>query len=150
MKLMNQCSTRMLLLVASLVMSGLASAACTQADLAGTWYAIGVGGDVNAGTFDEIDRCKVRVGSTGGVIATGSSCSFRGGSGTDTSNITGGSLALSSSCAVTGSIRFCNAYGCASIRIQYAQMERGKDAFAMAGYITSSPSDVGFLQVIKQ
>lgn len=135
---------------ALLLSAGGAQAACSQADLTGTWYAVGVGGNVGSGSFDEIDRCKIRISSTGAVIATGSSCSHRYWAGTAASNITGGSIKVASSCVVTGSLRFCNSNGCSTGIIQYAQMERGKTAFAMAGYLSGSPQDVAFWEVIKQ
>lgn len=140
------CPLGMLLLISV----GCAHAVCSQADLTGTWYAIGIGGNVGSGSLDEIDRCKIRVSSTGAIIASGSSCSYRVWNGTGTSNITGGSVRISSSCAVTGNARFCNSYGCATMLIQYAQMERNKTAFAMAGYIWGSPQEVGFMEFVKQ
>lgn len=133
-----------------LLMSGLTQAACTQADLTGTWYAIGVSGNTRAGDLDGVDRCKFKLGSTGRVLASGSSCAFRDADGVTTASIVGGSMSISTSCAVTGSLRACKADSCATLSVQYAQMSRDKNTFAMIGYSPAAPHIVTFYDVVKQ
>ena len=125
-------------------------AACQQANMAGTWYALGIAGDAAYGTLSEIDRCKIVVNSGGTVVGTRSSCVYRHGSGTASMNVTGGQLRVSPACAVTGSVRICVSGGCASMRVQHAQMARDKNTVAATLYLDVAPNVVAFYEMVKQ
>ena len=127
------------LLLVLIVGTGDVTAACSQTDLAGTWHALGVSGDVLYGYLEETNRCKIRVSSTGAIVATGSNCVTKTYLGTGWTNITGGRLTVNTACAVTGTVHLCDASGCGSIRVESAQLERNKAAFPMIGYSYNNP-----------
>ncbi|MBI5040820.1 MAG: hypothetical protein HZB57_06380 [Gammaproteobacteria bacterium] len=119
-------------------------------NLRGTWYAVGVSGDTQAGQMDETVRCKIVVSSTGAIPATGSSCYVRDYTGLSTKSIPSGSLSVSSACAVTGSLRMCQSGTCDTFRVQHAQMAKDYFTFTLVGYYLSDPDVVAFLDVVKQ
>lgn len=138
------------LVLAAATVSGVAQAACRTADLAGTWYAMGVSGNIVGSYFDISNRCKIQISSTGAIIASGSSCNFYDWTGDGTSNITGGKLKVSSYCAITGYISICEPNGCGHIRIPYAQMESSKDAFPLQGFFNADPGFRYNLHFVKR
>ena len=79
--------------------TGIAQAACTQADAVGNWkvFAMNDGG--------QVQRCKVTITSTG--LMTNASCNYHFGSQTATVSLTSGSLKLSggSTCSYSGSFK---------------------------------------------
>ena len=125
-------------------------AACRQTDLAGTWYAFGVSGDVGTAYLEQASRCKFSVNSRGTIVASGSSCLTRDYGGNSTASIRGGSLSVNSTCAVTGNVNVCTPMGCFAIRIQAAQMERTKTSFPLIGYSNVNPFWLVSLQAVKR
>lgn len=125
--------------------TGVSYAACRQADMTGTWFAIGVSGNIVGSYFDITNRCKIQISSTGAVVASGSSCVYYDWNGEGTSPIVGGRLKVSSSCSITGYVAICEPGGCVTMRVPYAQMERNKTSFPLQGY---SLSDPGFRYVL--
>lgn len=128
-------------LVLGAATTGAVQAACRTSELAGTWYAMGISGNVVGSYFDISNRCKITINTTGSIVASSSSCTYYDWTGAGTSNITGGRLTVNSSCAVNGTIDICEPDGCTSIRVQFAQMQRDKTAFPLQGFSTS---DRGF------
>ncbi|MBI5462575.1 MAG: hypothetical protein HY941_10355 [Gammaproteobacteria bacterium] len=139
-----------LLAVFGAALSSAADAACTQANMVGTWYSMGVSGDSYFGEMGEIDRCKLVVNSNNRVVASSSSCIYRDARGQFNYQVTGGTINVSSDCAVIGSINVCDSGYCNTIRIQYAQMARDKNTFSMVGYLTGDTDVVFFYKLVKQ
>ncbi|MBI5462576.1 MAG: hypothetical protein HY941_10360 [Gammaproteobacteria bacterium] len=129
---------------------GFASAACSMANLRGTWYAVGVSGDTQLGHMDETVRCKIVVSSSGAIPATGSACYVRDYTGLSTVSIPSGSLSVSSACAVTGTLRMCRSGSCYNFRVQHAQMARDWNTFSLVGYSQSNPDIVSFFDAVKR
>lgn len=135
--------------MAALLSAAGAQAACTQADLTGTWHAFGISGDVNTGYFEQTSRCKFRVNSAGTILASASACIVRDYGGNTAADVTGGSLRVSAACAITGNVNVCASGFCFGIRVQAAQMEKSKTAFPMIGYSTRNPYWLISFQAIK-
>ena len=138
------------MVTAAMLIAGGAQAACRQADLAGTWYAFGVSGDVGRAYLEQASRCKFSVNSNGTIIGSGSSCLTRDYSGNSTASISGGSLKVNLACTVTGVVNVCTPAGCFGIRVQAAQMERTKTSFPMIGYSNVNPYWLVSLQAVKR
>ncbi len=132
------------------VLPGFASAACSMANLRGTWYTAGVSGDTRLGQMDETVRCKIVVSSTGAIPATGSACYVRDHTGLSTVSIPSGTLRVSAACAVTGSLRMCQSGTCHIFRVQHAQMARDWNTFTLVGYSQSNPDVVSFFDAVKR
>lgn len=98
-------------------------AACSRADLDGTWqiYSFFVSGGA-AGW----DRCTVRISS--GNIRSGTGCSERlAGGGSRTPKVKGGSLSIGSNCKIRGNIRIGNC------RNTISEAWLARDKFTLAG-----------------
>ncbi|MBI5040816.1 MAG: hypothetical protein HZB57_06360 [Gammaproteobacteria bacterium] len=131
---------------------GTASATCTQANLTGTWYAMGVSGDTYWDEMTETDRCKVVISSTG-AVTSGSSCNIRDQRGLYTLRIASGTMHVTTACAVSGSLRLCGNSACtvsAIFTIQYGQMTRDKESFPLLGYKSADPDVVFIYEAVKQ
>jgi hypothetical protein len=133
-----------------IALPGFANAACSMANLRGTWYTAGVSGDTRLGQMDETVRCKIVVTSSGAIPATGSSCYVREATGLSTVRITSGALRVSAACAVSGSLRMCQSGTCHIFRIQHAQMARDWNTFTLVGYSQSNPDVVSFFDAVKR
>jgi hypothetical protein len=133
-----------------IALPGFASAACSMANLRGTWYTAGISGDTRLGQMDETVRCKITVTSTGAVPATGSSCYVRDATGLSTVSIPSGTLRVSAGCAVYGSLRMCQSGTCHHFRVQHAQMARDWNTFTLVGYSQSNPDVVSFFDAVKR
>ncbi|HEY9199557.1 MAG TPA: hypothetical protein VIR60_09335 [Gammaproteobacteria bacterium] len=118
---------------------GVSQAACRQADMTGTWFAMGVSGNIVGSYFDITNRCKIQVNTAGAVVASGSSCTYYDWTGEGVSPVTGGKLKLASNCSITGYVSICEPGGCITMRVAVAQMESNKTAFPMQGYSASDP-----------
>ena len=127
-----------------------AEAACTQADVTGTWYIMGFSVNTdNAGV--EWDRCKVRTNSAGAIVTSGSSCIFRYNGGKYPAAVSGGAIRVGSGCGVTGTTRVCMAGGgCATLKIEYGQLDRGKTVMSLVGNMVGSPATIYSFTGIKQ
>ena len=114
-------------------------AACTQADIAGTWYIFGTYGHLWRTSMEETVRCKLRVGATGAIIATGSSCKFRVAEtmstvGSYTATVPSGTLRVSSACAVTGSVALLSEGETYTQIVQSGQLAKDKNTLTMIVY----------------
>ena len=138
------------LLAAAVLSASGAQAACTQADLTGTWYSMGVSGDLYYGSMDEIDRCKIVIGSTGAIVASASSCIMKDTFGQYTVGISSGSFKVTSTCAVSGSMRLCYSGICITGRVPYAQLARDKNILPMLGISASDPDVIFSYTAVKR
>ena len=85
--------------------AGLAQAKCNQDDLAGRWHSYSMSVDSSGTTYAPLTyRCKVKLDSSGSVVASKSSCTVRGWEGKSNVDVTGGKITVSSGCAIRGSI----------------------------------------------
>ena len=99
-------------------------AECVQSELAGTWYIYA----------PAMLRCKVKVNSSGTIVASKSKCSFRDETGRYSGNIAGGNMSISSGCKVTGKMKVCGD-GCESIKIEHGRLERDKNMIILEAYV---------------
>lgn len=130
----------------------ISEAACTQADLTGTWYLMFAAGNVASGEYEASVRCKLVVSSTGAITANSAGCVARSSSnGTSAANfnvaVLGGSFKVNSTCGITGSFRYNDGSGAATETIGFAQMAKDKNTFAFTAYEGPS-ADVG--EAVKQ
>jgi hypothetical protein len=111
-----------------LLLSSAAWAACTQADLTGTWLTYQSGLRIeNSQTFFYWQRCTVTLNSTG--VVTGGSCRDDVG---QTFSLTTGRVRVSSGCVVTGTAGGADG----SATINHGALDRGKTVFM--GVMTES------------
>ena len=96
-----------------------AHADCAQSDLTGTWYAY-------AGAML---RCKVKVNSSGSIVASKSSCRFNDETGQYSASASG-KMDISDHCLISGKITVCDA-GCANLKIEHGRIERDKNMFVL-------------------
>jgi len=106
--------------------SGIAAASCTQLDAKGTWRVNGLLWDKFG--FDETEsiKCKIKVGSSGGISASKSTCKVFG---AGTVNVTGGSVGVASNCTISGNLQTNQG----RINFRSGQMDRSKNSFAILG-----------------
>lgn len=132
------------------LMPGWAAAACAPEDFRGTWYVLGVAGDVSYGALTEIDRCKISLTSYGRLAPGSSSCFYRYGNGTGTMTVSGAAFYVSSGCVVDGTMRVCTAAGCGTLRTQAGQIARDKNTMTMPMFLHDNRSIVAFYKFVKQ
>ena len=125
-------------------------AACTQADLAGTWYMNGVSGNVWWGEFWETDFCKVRVNSEGKVRNSDSQCQVRDNLGKYTVDIAGGELTIASSCLIKGKIQYCDGEACVNLKIDNGRLDKGKTVLTIVGRDSDNAFVTRFLTGVKK
>ena len=129
-------------LLLSMLSPMLAQGACSQNNLTGTWYAYGNSGN-------EIERCKIKVNSSGSIVGSKSKCSARDATGRFSLNIGGGNLQVSSACVVKGRINFCEA-SCTALRIEHGMLERDKNILTVEGYLVVDPRYTASLVGVKK
>jgi hypothetical protein len=117
-------------------------AECIQTDLKGVWYAYGI-------SMGEIDRCKIKVNSSGSIVGSKSKCSARDATGRFSLNIGGGNMYVSDTCVVTGKITFCEG-ACVSSKIEHGMLERDKNVVTAEGYLIPDPAAVFSFVGIKK
>lgn len=117
-----------------------ANAGCIQSDLAGTWYAY-------AGAMV---HCKIKVNSSGSIVASKSKCSMRDETGRYSMNIGGGNFGITNACIVTGKIKLCEA-SCVDLKIEHGILERDKNMVILEGYapIVDPGSSISFVGAKK-
>ena len=99
----------------------------------------------------EWDRCKIRTNSAGTIVTSGSSCTFRYSGGKYSAAVNGGAIRLAPSCSVSGTTRVCMAGGgCATLKIEYGQLDRGKTVMSLVGNMVGSPATIYSFTGIKQ
>jgi len=96
-----------------------AHAGCTQNDLEGTWYAYAAA----------MLRCKIKVNSSGSIVASKSLCKFRDETGQYPASASG-NIGISDRCMISGKITVCDA-GCANLKIEHGRLERDKNMFVL-------------------
>lgn len=102
---------------------------CVQSDLQGTWYAYAAA----------MMRCKIKVNSSGSIVASNSKCVVRDETGRYSLNIGGGNLGVSNACVVKGKIKLCEA-GCTGFIIEHGMLERDKNMVILEGYAAADPA----------
>ena len=125
-------------------------AACSQSDLAGTWFLNGVTGDTLFAEFWETDFCKIKINSSGKVVRSASQCTYRDGDGKSNLDVRGGELLVNSFCAVTGKINYCDGDLCVKFQIDAGRLDKGKTVITVVGRISSLPDIVSFYTGIKK
>jgi hypothetical protein len=130
-------------------MSADVSAVCAQANLTGTWYAVGVSGNVRTRAFDTYMRCKVVLSSLGAVVPSLSSCIGRDDVGRFIATVSAGTVRVSPACAITGTLTF-NAGGAVRSTIEFGQMSTDKNIFTFTLYQNSDPDVLGSFTAVKR
>jgi len=99
-------------------------AGCVQSDLEGTWYTYAAA----------MLRCKIKVNSSGSIVASKSVCSIRDETGRYSMNVTGGNISTSKGCLLSGKMRVCED-GCVNLKIEHGRLERDKNMVILETYI---------------
>lgn len=140
-------------LISMLMMTGLAlamlipvavQASCEQGDLTGVWMTYGISIDTYFSNSDETDRCKIKVNSSGTIVATASYCIFRDQKGKYRVDVAGGSVLVASNCRVTGTVDLCYLDACSfGLTIEHGTLSQDKNVISMLGY-SRNDNDVVF------
>jgi hypothetical protein len=133
---MKRATVLITAIVVMLLLSSAAWAACTQADLTGTWLTYQTG--VSEGFF-YWTRCTVNVNSTG--VVTGGSCRNDI---DETSVLRTGRIRVTSACVVTGTAGGPGG----SVTIDHGALDRGKTVFM--GVLTDSSGGIASIQGVKK
>ena len=122
---------------------GLAAAACTQSDAAGTWRVHGVVWDRDGNDETESIKCKLKVGSSGGISASKSSCKVYGGGNV---SVTGGKVVMARNCAVSGNLQTNQG----RINFRSGQMDRSNNSIGLLGVDSVDSNFEFYLDAIRQ
>ena len=101
-----------------------AYAECDQIDLKGTWFAYA----------PAMLRCKIHINSSGIIVSSKSTCSFRDEIGRYDANIASGEMSVSNGCRITGRMKVCE-YECVNVKIEHGRLERDKNMFILEAYL---------------
>lgn len=123
--------------------SDLASAACTQAEAAGTWRVNGLLWDKFGDDETESIKCKIKVSSSGGISASKSICKVFGAG--DVA-VTGGKVVVANNCKISGNLETAGG----TIKFRSGQMDRSKNSFAILGVDTVLSYFEFYLDGIRQ
>lgn len=137
-------------LVLSLLLPILAHAGCEQSDLQGVWYTYGMSVDSLDSFAPQTNRCKVKLNSSGSVVASKSSCKVRSWPGLINVNITGGSIKVSSSCSLSGSVKVDGIQGPNTIKLEYGSAATDKRTFSFVAYSGNDPSYITHMTGVKR
>ena len=135
----------------------LVQAACSQSDLKGTWftYSLSVDSfvteDHSLTVSSMTNRCKVKVSSSGDIVASKSSCKFRDQVGKDPLNITSGDIKVNPKCKLKGSITM-ELFGTSSITLilESGALAKDKTTFSAVGYSEVEPDVITHMTAVKQ
>ena len=141
----------------SLLSPVLVQAACSQSDLKGTWFTYSlsvdsfVTGDPSLTVSSMTNRCKVKVSSSGDIVASKSSCKFRDQVGKDPLNITSGEIKVNPRCKLNGSITM-ELIGTSSITLilESGALAKDKTTFSAVGYSEVEPDVITHMTAVKQ
>jgi hypothetical protein len=106
-----------------------AFAACSQSDLAGTWFVNGFSQDPFSGENENL-YCKLKFGSGGAVLAGSSSCTARVKASKEAVNVIGGRLTLNTYCDAKGTIKFAGGY---TLTVDSARFDKETSVFHLVG-----------------
>jgi hypothetical protein len=140
------------LIIATLVLASIsAQAACKTSDLKGTWYASGVGGNVEEYAFESTESAKLSISSAGSISSSSSSFSVRAvDGGLYSLKSGGGKLSISSACNIAGTFKLCFEDVCDSYVVEKSKMDRSKNIMTVIYYDKDDKTSVGQFTAIKQ
>lgn len=123
--------------------SDLVAAACTRSDAKGTWQVQGIIWD-KAGVDATVSlKCKLKVGSKGGISSSKSTCSIFG---EGTIDVTGGNIVVARNCAVLGNVKTIEG----TVKFRTGQMDRSKNSFAVLAVDPIETNYEIYLDAIRQ
>ena len=128
----------------------LAQAACSQPELAGTWYTYSMSVDSYAVYASRTNRCKIKLNSTGSIVASKSSCKLRDYSGVFTVPVAGGDIKVKSNCSLNGNIKLITPDGISTVVMDYGRSAKEKQAFSVVVYDNHIPDFISHLIAVKR
>ena len=128
----------------------LVHAGCSQSDMTGTWYAYSMSADSAGYYYPQTNQCKVKISSSGSIVASKSSCKMRSITGLVAVNITGGSIKVNSSCKLSGSMKISSVYGNDTIKLEFGSAAKDKRTLSLVGYDVDDPTYISYLSAVKQ
>ena len=127
-----------------------AYAGCSQGDMTGTWYTYSSSDDSAGGFYPHTNRCKVKLNSSGNIVASKSSCKMRNAAGLISLNVTGGKVKVNSGCSLSGSMKISSIYGVDVITLEYGTLSKDKSTLSLVSYDTDNPTFVTHLTAVKK
>jgi len=128
----------------------MAHAGCSQIDMTGTWYAYSMSVDSAGYYYPQTNECKVKLNSSGSIVASKSSCKMRTATGLVNVNITGGSVKASSNCKLSGSMKISSIYGTDTIKLEFGRVAKDKRTVSLVSYDTSDPTYITHMTAVKR
>ena len=128
----------------------LAQAACSQPEMEGTWYTYSMSVDSYAVYASRTNRCKIKLNSTGSIVASKSSCRLRDYSGVFTVPVAGGNIKVKSTCSLNGNIKLITPDGISTVVMDYGTAAKDKQAFSVVGYDNNNPDFITHLNAVKR
>ena len=137
-------------LLLSILSPILVHAGCVQGDLKGTWYTHSMSIDSAFIYAPQVSRCKIKINTSGTIVASSSSCKARTYDGLHSGNVTGGKIDVSSKCSLSGSMKAYSSGSTARSKIEYGKLSKDKTTFSAIGYSADNPDWIYHLSGVKQ
>ena len=128
----------------------LAHAGCSQSDLAGTWYAYSMSADALGSFPPATIDCKVKINSSGSIVASKSSCNMRDYSDPVNSPVSGGNMKVTSGCNLSGTLKLDTPVGRQTLKIGRGTLSKDKVTLFAVGYVKEYPSSIAHLTAAKK
>ena len=128
----------------------LAYAGCSQSDLTGTWYAYSMSADALGASPPATINCKVKLNSSGSIVASKSSCKMRDFSDPVKIPVSGGNMKVTSGCNLSGTLKLDTPVGPQTLKIGHGTLAKDKVTLFAVGYVKEYPSSIAHLTAAKK
>ena len=129
----------------------LAHAGCVQSDMGGTWHTYGLiiatapSGDAAS------TSCKIKINSSGSIVASKSSCKDRSSFGTQYSyDVLGGKITVNSKCNLSGKVRSDDSVFLDKMILDHGMLAQDLKTFSLVAHYEGRPDIVIHLNGVKR
>jgi hypothetical protein len=98
----------------------------------------------------QTNRCKIKLNSTGNIVASKSSCKLRDYSGVFSVPVTGGNIKVKSNCSLNGNIKLITPDGISTVVMEYGTAAKDRHTFSVVGYDNNNPDLITHLHAVKR
>ena len=96
------------------------------------------------------DRCKIKLNSTGSIVASKSSCKLIDYSGVFTVPVAGGNIVVKSNCSLNGNIKLITPGGLSTVVMKYGTAAKDMHTFSVVGFDNNNPDFINHLTAVKR
>ena len=126
----------------------LVQAGCNQSDLTGAWYSYSMSVDSVGSYAARSYRCKVKINSSGSIVASKSTCILRDYTGQFKVGVAGGSINADSKCNLSGAVKLSSGLG--FVDMDHGKLAKDKNTFAVTTHDRDRPGYITHLTAVKQ